>query len=100
MSIWDNAFKINRGRELTQDEKDFLVNICKIIKRRKLETIALLMVESTRPVHTIISNILYFAAPSVGFVFPKKDIDRLNQIFENPKGLEFFKDKLTSTEEE
>lgn len=94
MSIWKNAFKINSGRELKEDEKAFIERIVIKIKQRKLEDVALFVVESTRPFHNIGANLLYFSKPIFGFIFSQQDIERIAEILENPKGYEFFKSKL------
>lgn len=94
MSIWDNAFKINRDIELKEEEKVILLKAVKKIKEKKLEDIAILIAESTRPVHNITANFLYFLQPTLGFIFSKQDLETISRILENPKGLEFFKEKL------
>ncbi len=94
MSIWKNAFKINYGRELTDDEKEFVIKITLKIKEKKLQDIALLVIDSTRPVHTLAANFMYFSRPVFGFIFSADEITKLAEILENPKGVEFFKLQL------
>lgn len=94
MSIWNNAFKINSGRELNEDEKFFIIKIVKKIKEKKLQDIALLFIEGTKPFHNIGANLLYFSKPVFGFVFSQQEVTRIAEILENPKGVEFFKFQL------
>ncbi|HOJ85805.1 MAG: hypothetical protein ACP5SD_02855 [Elusimicrobiales bacterium] len=94
MSIWSNAFKINNGRDLTEPEKEIIIKAVEKIKKRKLEDIALMFAESTRPIHTLTSNLIYFAQPTLGFIFSKDEMQKISEILENPKGLEFFREKL------
>ncbi len=99
MSIWSNAFKINKGRELTEEEKIILTKAVKKIKERKLEDIAFLMIEATRPVHTIINNLVYFSQPAFNFIFSRDEIEKLIEILDNPKACDFLKEKLGEKEE-
>jgi hypothetical protein len=94
MSIWSNAFKINNGRDLTEPEKEVIIKAVEKIKKRKLEDIALMFAESTRPIHTLTSNLIYFSQPTLGFIFSKDEMQKISEILENPKGLEFFREKL------
>lgn len=94
MSIWKNAFKISSGRELTEEEKDFIIKIVAKIKARKLEDIALLFAEGTRPFHNLFANMIYFSKPIFGFILSAEELTKVAQILENPKGLEFFKSQL------
>lgn len=94
MSVWRNAFKINQGQELTEEEKDFIIKVVSKIKKVNLTTVALLTIESTRPFHTIGANFLYFIKPTIGFMFSDDEITKIAKILENPKGIDFFKSKL------
>ena len=98
MSMWENAFKINKGRELTEEEKEFLLKFSSKIKKKKLETISFFILESTAPVHTLISNLLTFLKPTVGFVISQDEIEKLEQLFENKKAIEFLKAELLKEE--
>ncbi|MCX7641673.1 MAG: hypothetical protein N2Z20_03465 [Elusimicrobiales bacterium] len=100
MSIWKNAFVINKGRELNEEEKKFIIGIIKKIKERKLEGIALLIAEGTKPFHNITANLIYFSKPVFGFIFSQQDLTKIAEIIENPKGLEFFKSKLEEDKNE
>jgi hypothetical protein len=99
MSIWSNAFKINSHKEPDDEEKEFILKVVKKIKEKKLEDIAILAAEGTRPIHTIASNFLYFAQPTLGFIFSKEDLTKLSKILENPGALDFFKENLEKREE-
>ena len=94
MSIWDNAFKIDRGKELSEEEKIFLSKLCQKIKERKMETISVFILESTAPIRTILSNLLTFLKPTIGFVISKEEIEKLEKILENKKAIEFLKEEL------
>jgi hypothetical protein len=94
MSIWDNAFKIDRGKELSEKEKIFLSKLCQKIKERKMETISVFILESTAPIHTILSNLLTFLKPTIGFIISHKEIEKLEKILENKKAIEFLKEEL------
>lgn len=94
MSIWKNAFKINNGRDLTEEEKAFIEKVVLKIKEKKLEEIALFVAESTRPFHNIAANLVYFSKPMFGFIFSQQEIEKIAEILENPKGFEFFKSKF------
>ncbi|MEF3280780.1 MAG: hypothetical protein K6357_07445 [Elusimicrobiota bacterium] len=94
MSIWSNAFKINKGRQLSEDEKDFILRAAIKIKKRKMEDIAIFALEATTPIHTIASNIMYFIEPTLGFIFSKQELTKLSSIIENPKGIEYLKQQL------
>ncbi|MGC8867374.1 MAG: hypothetical protein ACP5IO_04170 [Elusimicrobiales bacterium] len=94
MSIWRNAFKIGYSRQLTNDEIEFIVKIASKIKGKKLEDIALLIVEGTRPIHNLAANLIYFSKPIFGFIFSNDEMTKLAEILENPNGLEFFKQQL------
>jgi hypothetical protein len=94
MSIWENAFKINKGKELTEEEKLFLKKFSLKIKERKMETISVFILESTAPIHTILSNLLTFLKPTIGFIISKEEIEKLEKILENKKAIEFLKEEL------
>lgn len=94
MSVWKNAFKINTGRELTEEEKEFVIKIVSKIKSRKLENIAYLIIEGTRPLHNIGANLIYFSKPVFSFIFSQDEINKIAEIMENPKGMEFLKSHL------
>lgn len=94
MSIWKNAFKISKGRDLTDEEKAFIEKIVLKIKEKKLEEIALFVAESTRPFHNIGANLIYLSKPMFGFVFSQEELNKIAEILENPKGFEFFKSKF------
>ena len=100
MSIWKNAFKINQGRDLSPEDKEFVIKVVRKIKERKLSSVALFVLESTRPLHNIGANFLYFLSPSLGFIFSSHDITRIAEILENPGGVKFIISKLEEDEDE
>ena len=98
MSIWNIAFKIEEGRELTEQEKIFLLKFSSKIKERKMEMVAVFILESTAPIHTLLSNLLTFLRPTLGFIISSKEIERLEKILENKKAIEFLKGELSREE--
>lgn len=99
MSVWRNAFKISSGRDLTNEEMDLLTKAAFKIREKKLQDIALLLIEGTKPFHNLAANMMYFSKPVLGFIFSHEEINRIAQILENPKGVEFFKSKIEEGED-
>lgn len=98
MGRWSNAFKIPQGEELCDSDKDFIKNIVIKIKKRKLENIALFILNSSFPIRTIASNIIHFLEPTLGFVIQKKHIEKVAELIENPKGFKFIIEELEREE--
>jgi len=96
MGIWNNAFKLPAHLPLTDEERKTLDLIAGKIKRRSLGGTAVLVLESTRPVHNLGSQGLVFLAPMLNMVFDKCDVEKFTKLLENPKAVSYLVEKLNA----
>lgn len=94
MGIWKNAFKIPGKTPLSQQDKDFILKACVLIRKKNLSHLATIAVEATLPVHNLTSQAVIFGMPFLNMVFSKEDVQRLADLLQNPAALDFFKENI------
>jgi len=81
---------------VTDEEKETLDLIAEKIKKRSLGATAVLVLESTRPVHNLGSQGLVFLAPLLNMVFSKGDVEKFTKLLENPKAVSYLVEKINA----
>ncbi len=94
MGIWKNAFKIPGKTPISQQDKDFILKACALIKRRNLSHLAAMAVDATLPLHNLTSQAVIFGMPFLNMIFSKEDIQRLADLLQNPSAFDFFKENI------
>lgn len=94
MSIFGNAFKLPGHKEVTAEEKEFLISAAEKVRKRSMQDILALAIESTRPLHGIGAQGFIFISPMLKCVFDEKDVNRVSGLLENPDAVDFFISRL------
>ncbi len=97
--MWKNAFKIPVPPEVTEVQKLMLDTLAEKVKKRGMGDMAVLALESTRPMHNLGSQGIIFLAPMLNMVFSKEDVDRYVKLLENPKAVTYLVGRLGSEPE-
>lgn len=84
------AFSLERYQEpLTEQERRLLERIAAAIVRRRLETPALFILESAKPLNYLGSQAMAFFEPVVRGLFAATDYGRVRRILERRQSVEF-----------
>lgn len=97
---FSHAFSVEDDYVPSKEDHALLEKIAHFIVKRGLYTPAMMVIESSRPVSFISSQILHFVNPIVASVLSKLEIERLAQIFEHRKSIDLLLDKLDSAEKQ
>lgn len=89
-----NAFKMPDRPEPGPEHLALLTKLAEKIKRRGLAHIALIIVDSTKPVHGIGAQAIYFFMPFFDMVTGPGDSKRFAEMMENPRAVEQFSQML------
>lgn len=94
MGIWKNAFKLPETKQVFDAEKELLVSVAEKIRKRSLGDIAVILLESTRPVHNLGAQAFVFLMPLLNLVFKKEDVEKFIGVLENPNAISFLIEQL------
>ncbi|HAH32579.1 MAG TPA: hypothetical protein DCL44_09740 [Elusimicrobia bacterium] len=94
MGIWGNAFKLPACKAVTDEEKKTLDLIAGKIKKRALADMAVLVLESTRPLHNLGSQGLVFLTPMLTMVFARSEVEKFTKLLENQNAVSYLVEKL------
>lgn len=91
------AFSLERYQEpLTEQERRLLERIAAAIVRRRLETPALFILESAKPLNYLGSQAMAFFEPVVRGLFAATDYGRVRRILERRQSVEFLLQEIES----
>lgn len=76
-----------------------LDSLAEKVKKRGMGDMAVLALESTRPMHNLGSQGVIFLAPMLNMVFSKEDVDRYVKLLENHKAVTYLVGRLGSEPE-
>jgi hypothetical protein len=99
MGIWKNAFKLPETKTVSDAEKELIVSFADKVKKRSLGDIAVIFLESTRPIHNLGAQAFVFLMPLISLVFKKEDAEKFITILENPNAVSFLIEQLEKEEE-
>ena len=97
--MWNNAFKIPVPPEVTEEQKLMLGTLAEKVQKRGMGEMAVLALESTRPLHNLGSQGIIFLAPMLNMVFNKEEVSRYVKLLENPKAVTYLVGRLGSEPE-
>ena len=97
--MWKNAFKIPVHPEVTEEQKLMLDSLAGKVKKRGMGDMAVLALESTRPLHNLGSQGVIFLSPMLNMVFSKEEVARYVKLLENPKAVTYLVGRLGSEPE-
>lgn len=97
--MWNNAFKIPVPPEITEEQKLMLDSLAEKVKKRGMGDMAVLALESTRPLHNLGSQGIIFLSPMLNMVFSKEEVSRYVKLLENPKAVTYLVGRLGSEPE-
>lgn len=89
--FWDgfhHAFTVGDDGEPDPEDLAALNRLAEIIVKRRLETPAIIFLQSSVPISYIGSQVMVGLDPIVGPFFPKDDWEKLSRIFERRDGIE------------
>lgn len=89
-----HAFKVGDVGDPESEDLKALDRLAQFIVRRRLETPAILFLESVVPISYIGSQVMVGLEPIVGPFFPQKDWECLARIFERRDGIERLTSKI------
>lgn len=98
MGIWANAFKLPKHPETTPEEKELLSKWAGTVRSRRMEGVASLSIEATRPLHGLGAQALVFLQPVIGAAFGREEAEKAVKLLENPKAVDFFIKALNGDE--
>ena len=84
MFDFGNAFKLPAKRGVSPEEEALISIIAGKIKSKGLEQIALFVVDSTKPLHFIGSQAMYFIMPLMDVVLDTRQTQLFRDMLENP----------------
>jgi len=94
MGIWNNAFKLPVPPEVTEEEKALLSVLAEKTRRRGMEDIAAMALESTRPLHNLGAQGVVFLGPMLSVIFEKEQVSRYARLLENPRAVSYLVERL------
>ena len=74
--------------EITEDDRALLARLADWLTKRRLETPAVLFLESVRPLSFVGAQAMYFLEPFARAIFDVKDYERLARLLERRSNLE------------
>jgi hypothetical protein len=97
---WSHAFAIADDSETTwpQGERDLIDKLAQVVVRRRMTTVALMTLESSRPLNFVGSQALAFLAPLLTLIFSKADVDRFIQLLEKRQSVDLICDTILKLE--
>ena len=95
-----HAFAVDSGADFTDQEKELVERLSRLVVRRRLTAPALMALESARPLSFIGSQILAFFGPLLKVAFSKADTDRLIRLLERRHSLDLVIDTIQRQEDE
>lgn len=92
---WRHAFAVDTGEEeFTPEEVALLEKIAREVVKRRLETPALMFLESVRPLNFLGNQVMVFFQPIANFVVSPVEYERLNKILERRKSIPTLMDMI------
>ena len=97
---WDHAFAIEDETDVTwnEGERELVHKLAQFVVRRRMSTVALMTLESSRPLNFIGSQALAFLAPLLSLIFKPADVDRFIHLLERRRSVDFICDTILELE--
>lgn len=92
------AFALPKNPELTEDDKTMVRAVANKIRHYRLEGIALLGVEGTKPLHNIGNHAMMFLKPLLELALGTKNTDAISKLLDNPLAVDMLLALLDSEE--
>ena len=83
-----NAFTLPGKAEITAEEAALIEKLAALIKKRNLELMATLAIESTRPLHTLGAQATHFLMPLMDFLATPRQQELYRKMLEKPKAVD------------
>ena len=97
---WSHAFAIAEESETTwtEGERELIDKLAQFVVRRRMTTVALMTLESSRPLNFVGSQALAFLAPLLTLIFNKADVDRFIELLEKRQSVDLICDTILELE--
>lgn len=97
---WDHAFAVEDESDVTWDEgeRELVQRLAQFVVRRRMSTVALMTLESSRPLNFIGSQALAFLAPLLSLIFKTAEVDRFIHLLEQRRSVDFICDTILELE--
>ncbi len=95
-----HAFAMPEPLELTEDDRALLRRLAELVVRRRLSSLALMLLEIGRPVNYVTAQFLQFLNPFATMVLKGKDYERFVHILEHRQGIQAMVDMIDEVESE
>ena len=91
-----HAFTLPSAEELTPEQLARLDQLADAIRKRTMETPAMLAIESSRPLGGLAANAAYAIAPFLSLVVPEDEIAAAAKLMQHPAAVDALLDRLTN----
>ena len=96
---WAHAFAVEGDRmELGEEDRALVERLAELVVRRRLSAPTLMLLESSRPLTFVGSQVLAFLAPFATLVFAPAEYDRFVSLLERRKSIDWFVEAIAARE--
>ena len=97
---WRHAFTIPRPVEWNDDDQALIEKLAAFVVRRGLSAPAMMILESSRPINFLGSQVLAFIGPFATLVFSRDEYDRFVRLLERRECVDLIMDAIAKLESE
>lgn len=97
---WDHAFAVEGETDVdwSEGERELVEQLARFVVRRRMTSVAVMTLESSRPLSFIGSQALAFLAPLLTLIFNSADVDRFIGLLEKRRSVDFICDTILELE--
>ncbi|MEC8991385.1 MAG: hypothetical protein VX656_09090 [Candidatus Latescibacterota bacterium] len=97
---WAHAFAIEDAADetLEADEQELIERLAEFVVRRRMSSVALMTLESSRPLNFVGSQALAFLSPLLTLIFNSSDVDRFIRLLEKRRSVDLICDTILELE--
>ena len=95
-----HAFALPSDRPFTDDERALIVRLTSTIKRREMQTPAILALESSRPLGTLAANATHALSPLLRGIVSPTDLEAATRLMQHPRTVDALIGALRDDESE
>ncbi len=96
---WSHAFAINDDEVAwTPQEKELINKLARFVVRRRMTSVAVMTLESSRPLNFVGSQALAFLAPLLTLIFNRSDVDRFTELLDKRQSIDLICDTILEVE--
>lgn len=94
------AVESHRRLEVTPRQAELVDRLCAEVVRRRMVSVALLALETSRPLNFVAAQAIYFFEPIARALFDTRDVRELTQFLEQRGSVDYLMERLEQCEAE